>query len=48
MKESEMKSQLAVLGMEPVGDGPEAFAKMIAHEVDTITEVVENAGLKAR
>jgi tripartite-type tricarboxylate transporter receptor subunit TctC len=48
MKDSEIDSQLAVLGMEPVGEGPEAFAKMIAHEVDTITKVVENAGLKAR
>jgi tripartite-type tricarboxylate transporter receptor subunit TctC len=48
MKDSEIDSQLAVLGMEPVGEGPEAFAKMIAHEVDTIAKVVEKAGLKAR
>jgi hypothetical protein len=39
---------LAVLGMEAMGEGPEAFAKMIAHEVDTITKVVESAGLKPR
>jgi tripartite-type tricarboxylate transporter receptor subunit TctC len=43
-----MASQLTLLGMEPVGEGPEAFAKMIQHEVDTITQVVENAGLKPR
>jgi tripartite-type tricarboxylate transporter receptor subunit TctC len=41
-------AQLTALGMEPVGEGPEAFAKMIAHEVDTITKVVESAGLKPR
>lgn len=48
MKNSELDSQLTALGMEPVGEGPEAFAKMIAHEVDTITKVVESAGLKPR
>ena len=34
--------------MEPVGAGPEAFAKINQHEVDTVTEVVENVGLKSR
>jgi tripartite-type tricarboxylate transporter receptor subunit TctC len=48
MKDSEIDSQLAALGMEPVGEGPDAFAKMIAHEVDTIIRVVESAGLKPR
>ena len=43
---SNTASQLELLGMEPVGEGPEAFAKMVQREVDTITPVVENAGLK--
>ena len=46
VKEGDMASQLELLGMEPVGEGPEAFAKMVQREVDTITQVVENAGLK--
>ena len=46
MKEPEMKTALAPLGMEPVGEGPGPFAKMIAQEVSTITKVVESVGLK--
>jgi tripartite-type tricarboxylate transporter receptor subunit TctC len=48
VRESDMASQLASLGMEPVGEGPEAFARMNQHEIDTITQVVESAGLKPR
>jgi tripartite-type tricarboxylate transporter receptor subunit TctC len=39
---------LAALGMEPVGEGPEVFAKLIAKEINTITKVVESAGLKSK
>lgn len=46
MKDPQMKPLLAALGMEPVGEGPGPFAKMIKQEVDTITKVVESAGLK--
>jgi tripartite-type tricarboxylate transporter receptor subunit TctC len=48
MKEPEMNSALAPLGMEPVGEGPEPFAKMIAQEVSTIAKVVESVGLKPK
>ena len=48
VKEGDMAAQLALFGMEPVGEGPEAFAKINQHEVDTITQVVEKAGLKPR
>jgi tripartite-type tricarboxylate transporter receptor subunit TctC len=48
VKERDVAAQLALLGMEPVGDGPQAFATMIQREVDTITQVVEKAGLKPR
>lgn len=48
MKYGDIGAQLAALGMEPVGEGPDEFATMIAHEVDTITKVVESAGLKPR
>jgi hypothetical protein len=43
-----MKSALAPLGMEPVGEGPGPFAKMIAQEVNSITKVVESVGLKPK
>jgi tripartite-type tricarboxylate transporter receptor subunit TctC len=46
MREPEMNSALAPLGMEPVGEGPQPFAKMIAQEVSTIVKVVESVGLK--
>jgi tripartite-type tricarboxylate transporter receptor subunit TctC len=48
MKEPDMDEALAPLGMEPVGEGPEAFAKMIAQEVNTITQVVERVGIKPK
>lgn len=48
MKEPEMKSALAPLGMEPVGEGPGPFANMIAQEVNSITKVVESVGLKPK
>jgi tripartite-type tricarboxylate transporter receptor subunit TctC len=48
MKEPDMGEALAPLGMEPVGEGPESFAKMIAREVNTITKVVESAGIQPK
>jgi tripartite-type tricarboxylate transporter receptor subunit TctC len=48
VKEGDVASRLVLLGMEPVGEGPEAFARMNQHEVDIITQVVEKAGLKPR
>jgi tripartite-type tricarboxylate transporter receptor subunit TctC len=48
MKQSDIKEPLAALGMEPVGEGREQFAKIIASEVDSITKVVESAGIKPK
>jgi tripartite-type tricarboxylate transporter receptor subunit TctC len=48
MKDPGVKPPLAALGMEPVGEGPEGFAKLIANEIRTITKVVEEAGLKPK
>jgi tripartite-type tricarboxylate transporter receptor subunit TctC len=48
MKAPDMAAALTPLGMEPVGEGPAPFAKMIAREINTITQVVESAGLKPR
>jgi tripartite-type tricarboxylate transporter receptor subunit TctC len=45
-KAPDMNPWLAALGMEPVGEGPEGFAKLIANEVATITKVVQAAGIK--
>ena len=36
----------AALGMEPAGEGPQAFAKTIASEIERVTKVVESAGIK--
>jgi tripartite-type tricarboxylate transporter receptor subunit TctC len=43
---ADMKPAMAALGMEPLGEGPEQFAKMIKQEIDTITKVVDRVGIK--
>jgi len=48
MKQSDIKAPLAALGMEPVGEGGEQFAKIIAGEIASITKVVESAGIKPK
>jgi tripartite-type tricarboxylate transporter receptor subunit TctC len=48
MKEPKIRPPLAALGMEAVGEGPQVFEKMIKQEVDTITKVVESAGIKPK
>jgi tripartite-type tricarboxylate transporter receptor subunit TctC len=48
MKDHGIRPPLAALGMEPVGEGPDGFAKLITAEVRTITKVVEDAGLKPK
>ena len=48
MKDPGIKPPLEALGMEPVGEGPEGFAKLIATEIDTITKVVEATGIKPK
>jgi tripartite-type tricarboxylate transporter receptor subunit TctC len=39
--------QFAALGMEPAGEGPEQFGRAVADEIERVTKVVENAGIKA-
>ena len=48
IKQSDIKAPLAALGMEPVGEGGEHFAKVIASEIESITKVVESAGIKPK
>ncbi len=48
IKQSDIKVPLAALGMEPVGEGREQFAKIIAGEIASITRVVESAGIKPK
>jgi tripartite-type tricarboxylate transporter receptor subunit TctC len=48
IKDPGMKSPLGALGMEPVGEGPAGFAKLIASEVESITKIVEKAGIKPK
>lgn len=38
--------QFAVLGMEPAGEGPDAFGRAVADEIERVTKVVESAGIK--
>ena len=48
MKQPDIKPPFAALGMEPVGEGPEEFAKAATNEIVNITKIVENAGLKPK
>jgi tripartite-type tricarboxylate transporter receptor subunit TctC len=48
MRQSDIKAPLAALGMEPVGESGEKFAKMITSEIETITKVVESTGIKPK
>ena len=45
-KAPDMKPAMAALGMDPLGEGPEVFARMIAQEIDTIAKVVDRIGIK--
>jgi hypothetical protein len=33
--------------MEPGGEGPDAFGRAVADEIERVTKVVESAGIKA-
>ena len=46
VKEPSVVPTFAALGMEPAGEGPDAFAKTIASEIERVTKVVESAGIK--
>lgn len=46
VKQADVVPQFAALGMEPAGEGPEAFGKAIASEIERVTEVVRKAGIK--
>jgi tripartite-type tricarboxylate transporter receptor subunit TctC len=47
VKQPDVVPQFAVLGMEPAGQGPDAFARAVADEIARVTKVVESAGIKA-
>jgi tripartite-type tricarboxylate transporter receptor subunit TctC len=46
VQQGEVAPQFAVLGMEPAGEGPDAFARAVADEIARVTKVVESAGIK--
>ena len=46
VQQADVVPQFAALGMEPAGEGPDAFAKSIASEIERVTKVVESAGIK--
>jgi tripartite-type tricarboxylate transporter receptor subunit TctC len=48
MKDPDMVGPLAALGMEPAPGDSAAFKKMIQREIESITKIVENAGLRPK
>jgi tripartite-type tricarboxylate transporter receptor subunit TctC len=46
VKQPNVVPQFAALGMEPAGEGPDAFGRAIADEIARVTKVVESAGIK--
>jgi tripartite-type tricarboxylate transporter receptor subunit TctC len=46
VQQPDVVPQFAALGMEPAGEGPDAFAKTIASEIERVTKVVESVGIK--
>ena len=46
VQQGEVAPQFAVLGMEPAGEGPDAFTRAVADEIARVTKVVESAGIK--
>jgi tripartite-type tricarboxylate transporter receptor subunit TctC len=46
VQQGDVAPQFAALGMEPAGEGPDAFAKTIANEIERVTKVVQSAGIK--
>jgi tripartite-type tricarboxylate transporter receptor subunit TctC len=48
VKEPEVIKQLAVVGVEPAGAGPEDFAAVLKAEAKRVATAVEAAGIKAR
>jgi tripartite-type tricarboxylate transporter receptor subunit TctC len=47
VKQPDVVPQFAALGMEPAGEGPGAFGRAVAEEIERVTKVVESAGIKA-
>ena len=48
VKEPDLIRQLAAVGVEPAGAGPEEFAAVLQAETERVAEVVRTAGIKAR
>jgi tripartite-type tricarboxylate transporter receptor subunit TctC len=48
VKEPDIVRQLAVVGVEPAGAGPDGFAAALQGETKRMSAAVEAAGLKAK
>ena len=46
LQEQKVKDGLALLGLEPVGSTPQAFAELIARETASWTKIIKEAGIK--
>jgi tripartite-type tricarboxylate transporter receptor subunit TctC len=46
VKEPDVIKQLAVVGVEPTGGGPEVFDRALKAEFERVAKVVQNAGIK--
>jgi tripartite-type tricarboxylate transporter receptor subunit TctC len=48
LQRTEVQNWLAVQGMEPVGGTPEQFAARIRHDIESMSRVIQDAGLKLK
>jgi tripartite-type tricarboxylate transporter receptor subunit TctC len=48
VREPDVERQLAVVGVEPAGAGPDQFASVLQEETKRVAKVVQDAGIRAR
>jgi tripartite-type tricarboxylate transporter receptor subunit TctC len=46
VKEPDVVRQLAVVGVEPIGGGPEVFDRALKDETERVSKVVQRAGIR--
>jgi len=46
VKEPDVVRQLAVVGVEPVGGGPDDFGRALKGEIERVSKVIQAAGIK--
>ena len=46
VKEPDVVRQLAVVGVEPTGGGPDVFDRALKDEIERVSKVVQSAGIR--